>query len=202
MTRGLNPTLDAALDESPLRAIYLAEFNVGGETIRVFSGAGTLPWNGNDYVGMGAFGRIGEVEETAGTKETGAAYELSGVPRFINAAGETHDLLPYFVDADIQGRLVKLWFGALDESMKRVAGEPELVASGLGDQIEITEGAETISIRITTENRSRGQIRSVRRVYSDADQQAEFPGDTFFSQTPALPNETFVWGREAATESG
>lgn len=202
MSRELDVALDLALGQTTLRGVYLAEFVLDDETIRVFTGTGAIAWAGHKWIGMGLFGKVGQVEETADGKETGATYELSGLPRTIPGSDGDLDLLQVFRAVEIQGRTVSLWFGALNEAMAAIDGIPALSARGMGDQVQITDDGEAITIRVTTENRSRGQVRSVRRVYSDADQQAEYPGDTMFAQMPALVNSTLVWGRKDEKSPG
>jgi hypothetical protein len=63
--------------------------------------------------------------------------------------------------------------------------DPFPLWAGLMDTMEVTDGAEP-SVALAYESRLVDLERAEVRRYTDADQQAEYPGDRFFEFVPAL----------------
>lgn len=186
MSRNLDPYLVAMFGSSVVNAVFLASFELPTETVRVWTGVGTVTWDGESWIGMGSFGKVSQIEETASDAERGAAFEISDIPSGIFG--------PADLSVDIQGRDCRLWLAGLTEAGAIVCNPDDPLYAGLMDQIQAKDDGKTCIITLSTENRSRGQIRSVRRTYSDADQRAEYPDDTWCKLTAAVPNTPFSWG--------
>jgi hypothetical protein len=174
----------AAAGETVARPVLLAEFAFASGTTRVWSGIGTLSWNGADYTGLGTFGEVSAIEETMELRATGAAFRLSGIPA---------DLVSTAMGEPIQGRAARLRLGFLDESLALIE-DPVLLFDGRMDTLEITDGGEHAAITLFAENRLRDLERPRTRRYTDQDQQAEYPGDRGFEFVPALQEVTINWG--------
>ena len=74
--------------------------------------------------------------------------------------------------------------------------DPELLDQGRLDASETEEG-ETITVTITAESRFAAWERPVIRRYTDADQQARFPGDRGLEFVSQAAQKEIVWGRKA-----
>jgi hypothetical protein len=81
-------------------------------------------------------------------------------------------------------RPVTLW-GALLDAQGAFVADPFPLWAGLMDTMEVTDGAEP-SVALACESRLVDLERAEVRRYTDADQQAEYPGDRFFEFVPAL----------------
>jgi len=81
-------------------------------------------------------------------------------------------------------RPARLW-GALLDAEGAFVADPFPLWAGLMDTMEVTDGAEP-RVALTCESRLVDLERAEVRRYTDADQQAEYPGDRFFEYVPAL----------------
>ena len=78
----------------------------------------------------------------------------------------------------------RLW-GALLDAEGAFVADPFPLWAGLMDTMQVVDGAEP-RISLTCESRLVDLERAEVRRYTDADQQAEYPGDRFFEFVPAL----------------
>ena len=70
-----------------------------------------------------------------------------------------------------------------------------MIFDGRMDTIEIVDGGPTATITMKVENRLRDLERARVRRYTDADQQARFPGDSGLEYVLALQEIDIPWGR-------
>ncbi|MBI1208021.1 MAG: hypothetical protein GC191_12130 [Azospirillum sp.] len=185
MTERLSGSPKAETFKSVVRPALLAELQFASGTSRAWSGIGTLHWNGEDWLGTGTLGRVSTVTETIDLKAVGARFELSGIPS---------DLLTHMVGEPLQGRRALLWLAFFDEDWVLVP-EPVLLFRGFMDSVELRDGGQTSSIALNVENRLADLSRARVRRYTDADQQAEFPGDLGFSFVASMQDLQLLWGR-------
>ncbi len=188
MTGRLSGAAEAETFKTVARPVLLVELGFASGTSRVWSGLGTLSWSGQDWLGVGTLGQVSSVEETLEVRAAGASFGLSGVPA---------DLLTHVMTEPLQSRPVKLWLGFMDENWA-VVPDPVLIFRGLMDTVEIRDGGPTATITLLAENRLRDLERLRVRNYTDADQQADYPGDRGFEFVPALQTMTIPWGGTAS----
>lgn len=184
MSRDLTTALKNQTLADSLSPVVLAFFDFQSGAVRVWSGIGTLTWDGNDYVGVGHFGGFSPIEETADTKANGVAFQLSGVPSALIAT---------VLGDNYQGRSVKMWLGAMNSSGAIVV-DPYQIFAGRMDAVEIDEGAETSVIRVLAESRLIDIQRSRERRFTHEDQQIDFSGDEGLAMMPMVQSTPFVWG--------
>lgn len=179
MTRNLTAAVDAELDETEhaLIAFFYADFT---QPWRTWTGYGTLSWNGADWLGMGDFVKIGESKETIDTGSEALEVILSGVdPARISLA----------LQEPVQGKDIEIWLGFMDAAGNLIP-DPWLEYAGTAEFMspEDDGSSATITLAIETAWASTGAT-SIR--YTNAAQQALYPGDRFFefaarhSQQPA-----------------
>jgi len=70
---------ETAAQAEQFRAVALVEVDYASGTLYLHSGAGTITWNGHDYMGAGALGKIEPIEEAAELQSAGVTLSLSGV---------------------------------------------------------------------------------------------------------------------------
>jgi hypothetical protein len=177
------------LSASHIRPLFLMSAQFTDGTIYVWSGMGTLSWNGQTWIGLGTLGTISGVEESSEIKANNVTFTLSGIDP---------SLLGEALNQARQGYPVTLWFGFLDDQLNVVA-DPVQAYSGRMDVPVIEEGSDTSTISLTVENRLIDLNRTKERRYTDQDQQIDFPGDTGFRYVAALQNWNGVWGRASGT---
>lgn len=162
---------------SPVAApAVLVELDFASGPFRAWTGLGQLNWAGKVFEGVGSIGAVGEVEETVELRAVRLTLALSPVPQ------EVVDIA--LAERSFRLRPARLW-GALLDAEGAFVADPFPLWAGLMDTMEVTDGAEP-RVAITCESRLVDLERAEVRRYTDADQQAEYPGDRFFGYVPAL----------------
>ena len=162
---------------SPVAApVVLVELDFASGPFRAWTGLGQLNWAGKVFEGVGSIGAVGEVEETVELRAVRLTLALSPVPQ------EVVDIA--LAERSFRLRPARLW-GALLDAEGAFIADPFPLWAGLMDTMEVTDGAEP-RVALTCESRLVDLERAEVRRYTDADQQAEYPGDRFFEYVPAL----------------
>lgn len=162
---------------SPVAApVVLVELDFASGPFRAWTGLGQLNWAGKVFEGVGSIGAVGEVEETIELRAVRLTLALSPVPQ------EVVDIA--LAERSFRLRPARLW-GALLDAEGAFVADPFPLWAGLMDTMEVTDGAEP-RVALTCESRLVDLERAEVRRYTDADQQAEYPGDRFFEYVPAL----------------
>jgi len=162
---------------SPVAApVVLVELDFASGPFRAWTGLGQLNWAGKAFEGVGSIGAVGEVEETVELRAVRLTLALSPVPQ------EVIDIA--LAERSFRLRPARLW-GALLDAEGAFVADPFPLWAGLMDTMEVTDGAEP-RVALTCESRLVDLERAEVRRYTDADQQAEYPGDRFFEYVPAL----------------
>lgn len=185
MTRTADPALLAAAQAPTVRPFQAVELIYPDGPVRLCSlpiGSAVVI-NGNRYDGSGALGKMSQLEEGAENRSFGFTLELSGIPG---------NWAAYLRSQDVQGGLVTVMFGLVDEQW-RVIGSPKVIAVGRMDTQDAQAGKETW-VRVNCEGPNVDWERSRVRRATDIDQQAKHPGDRFFKFVPAMQNFTIQWG--------
>lgn len=183
MSRITDPQILAALSAETYRLLILAELDFPSGMVRVHSGVGEVIFNTNTYLGVGQLGKISTLEETAELRSSGFTLELSGIDPA---------LLAISLNDDVQGRDAKIWLAFLDEN-HQIISDPVGPWLGRMDNLE-GELGETATLQLNVENRMADWERPRIRRYTDADQQAEYPGDKGFEFVNQMQEKEIPWG--------
>ncbi len=208
MSREIGTGIATALEAVELQPFFGVQLYLDSGNLFFWTGLGDLTVGGITYVGTGQFLKISEMEETAEIAARGAAITLSGIPSNLISLALTE---PY------QGRLCKIFFGAIDanrEYLKLEDGsfvlredggriditEGEVTPTvelftGYIDQMNIDEGPETSTIAISVESRliDLERVRVLR--FTDQSQKSRFPNDKGLEFVEDLQDKQFNWGR-------
>jgi len=185
VTLRLNELNAAETVKEVVRPILLAYLDFLGGEKRLWSGIGTLSWDGEEWAGTGYLGRISTIEETMELRAAGMSMQLSGVKNV--------DLAEVIAEP-IQGRRAKVFLGFLNSNFTLVS-DPIVIFDGRMDTVEIVDGGQTATITMMVENRLRDLDRARTRRYTDADQQSRYPTDRGLEYVPALQETDILWGR-------
>lgn len=169
-------------------------------TIRLHNGLGTYNWDANDgagiraWQGTGDLGQISAIEEGDEISPYSIQLTLSGIDTSIaaEAARETYYQRP-----------VTLYVGALNASDQLVA-TPDVIWTGFIDTMDAVLGGDNgDSIILTAESELAMFDRSANYLYTNAQQQSDSSGDTFFTHLQEMEDLTLDWGkRKAGSGSG
>ena len=175
-TPRLSPHAASSATSPAAAPVVLVELGFASGPFRAWTGLGQLNWAGKVFEGVGSIGAVGEVEETVELRAVRLTLALSPVPQ------EVVDLA--LAERSFRLRPARLW-GALLDAEGTFVADPFPLWAGLMDTMEVTDGAEP-RVALTCESRLVDLERAEVRRYTDADQQAEYPGDRFFEYVPAL----------------
>lgn len=181
--RNLDPSLAAALSAGLIQPAVLAMLTFRSQTSFVWTGAGPLTWNGNDFVGGGGYVGMSEVTESTDVEAKGVTVSLAGIP-----TGLLSECL-----SDIQlGLPAKIWFALMSQGA--FIGTPYLHFSGTVDKPSITIDVETSTISLALENKLTNLQRASNRRFTAADQHLTDPTDTAFNWVEILNDVALKWG--------
>jgi hypothetical protein len=103
MSRDLLPNIIEALNNEVVYPFFAIEMLFdGSQTLRLWTGVGTLVYEGNSWFGTGNMLAIESVEETSEISAKGASVTLSGVPS---------EVLSLALSEPYQGRVANIYFG-------------------------------------------------------------------------------------------
>lgn len=176
MARDLTAAVLAELATLNLRPRFFVEIDIQSGTLYLWSGLGDFSWNGQTWTGVGDFGGISVVRETADNSATNFILRLSGIPtaRLSQALSEIrHD------------KEAIVYLGLFDSS-EQVIVDPFTWVQGYTDRAEIEEAAEGAVISLNCESEDAILQQAKERRYTPEDQKAEFPDDKGFDDVPAL----------------
>lgn len=185
MTRNLTSEMAAAISAPVVRPILLfeAEFS---ETAYMWTGLGTLAWNGHDWLGIGGMIEISPIQETDSIEARGIAVKVSGCPQNMvdEALGELRTS---------RSGIVRL---ALDDGVGGLVANPKIIFRGRLDYADIDgedPGKPVINLRYENELIDLKRAREWR--YTDAHQIALGNGDRSLRYIASYADLMIYWGR-------
>lgn len=184
MSRNLTAGVITEITAKNLRPILLVQASFTSGVVYLWTGYGSLSWNGQTWTGGGNLLSISSLSETQDVIAQGMKFTLNGIPT---------SLLGKALTEVRQGAPVIVYQGFLT-SADAVVSSPYEAWAGRMDTCQIDEGAETASISITAESRLMDLHRSRERRYTHDDQQIDFAGDKGFEFVPALQELNVTWG--------
>lgn len=185
MTRALTPAVETAV-QGDIIAAGLVEMLFDSGPVRLWTGIGDLPFQGNTYTGAGTLGDMSSVQESLGLRANGMTFTYSGA---------SQAMLDLAKSEPVQGRTVNTWV-ALFDAGHALMEDPLKVHSGLADTVQASDAGADSVITLSVEGQLVDLKRPLeRRYYSDQDQQRGFSGDRFFEFAEDLLDKTIFWGR-------
>lgn len=206
MTRNMSPDMIAEFSSPSVSPVLMGEAYFDSATLRMWSGYGTLEWNGEDFLGGGNFIGVSPIEETQELQAKGIVVTLSGIPSTLIAAAlvERSRGRPFRLYlASVQTRryvatenepgivLTEGGGGVLLEN--QLIDTPLRIFSGIMDTMEFTDNGEEATIRLSVENILIVGQRAKLQRYTDEDQRKRFPEDAGLSFINQLQDKEIVW---------
>jgi len=184
MSRTVHPDVLAELDQSSVSQIIMVDLDFPAGMVYAHSAVGDIVFNGNTYLGVGDLGGISEIEESGELQAWGVQLELNGLnPALVSIALQEH----------IQGRAALLRVAFLNPDTLQIIGEPIGPWTGRMDTLDGQIG-EKNTLTLSIENRLADWERPRTVRYTNAEQQAQYPGDLGFEFVSEMPNKELVWG--------
>lgn len=190
-----------------------ADGNIYDRILRLWTGFGTLVYEGNSYFGTGNLLDISAVEETVEMAARGATLTLSGVPS---------DVLSLALSEQYQGRQARIYFGLFqrgrieDQSstdddqvfillqdggkimLERNETSLTEIFTGYMDQMNIEEGPESSRVELRIENKLIDLERPRVGRFTSEYQKSVYPDDKGFDFVESMQDLQLNWGRKNA----
>jgi len=212
MSRVLPDTIVNSLDDNVIYPFFAVELNFdAADVLRLWTGVGTLSFEGVSWTGAGTLLGISAVEETTETAAKGADITVTGLPS---------EVLSLALSTPYQGRTCKIYFGMfakgnlqkessnfiLLEDGSRIELEDRStglteIFTGYMDQMNIAEGADTGTIQVKVENKlidlERIRIARYTAQYQRSRNIAGASDDAGFDFVDKMQDQKLAWGRSS-----
>ncbi len=181
MSRGLGAAALAAATGEVVHVTHAVELIFASGPVRLNGSTVPLTIGGQEFLGVGLLGGISELEETGDLQSAGCTLRLAGVPQ---------DAIALALEEGYQGRAATVWLCFLDAAGALI--EAVVTFRGRMDQMTVRYG-ETCIVEVTVEDQLTDMDRPNLRLYTDEDQQRQFPGDRFFRFGPRTAEVEITW---------
>jgi len=222
MSRDLSNNVIANLEDEVIYPFFAVELNFDEGTfegvdgnlhdrvLRLWTGFGTLVYNGQDYYGTGNLLDISSVEESTELGAKGATLTLSGVPS---------EVISLALTEAYQGRTCNIHFGLIQKgslelessqevlqdyikledggkiTLERVIVDLTQLFTGYMDQMSINEGPDTSTVELKLENKLIDLERPRVGRFTSQHQKSIYPEDKGLDFVESLQDTTLNWGR-------
>jgi len=209
MSRDLSSGVVQELESDVIYPFYAVELQFDGDqTLRLWTGVGSLVFEGETWVGTGTLLNVTAIEETSEIAVRGATLTLSGVPS---------EVLSLALSEPYQGRVCNIYFGLFQQGEvlkedgsyillqdgSRIALEDQSTSlteifSGYMDQMNISEDPDGSTIQLQVENKLIDLEKPRVARYTSAYQKSKFPNDRGLDFVEDLQDKELFWGRKSA----
>lgn len=165
------------------RALVKLDFPSG--VLYFNSGAESLTYAGNTYIGVGHFGSADMPEEDIAGRPSPLTLRLSGVDSSLVSA---------VTDDDYFGRDVYVYAAWLNVSTLALVADPIQAFFGRMDYVTIAVDGASATISLTAENDLARWNRPRLLLNTDETQRYLWPGDTGMKYVQRIQNITLYWG--------
>jgi len=204
-TRDISTAIQNNLEDDVVYPFFAIELEFDSGPLRLWTGVGTLVFEGVSYTGTGNLLDVSSIEETTEIAVRGATITLSGMPS---------EVISLALQSPYQGRVCKIYFGMFSKGnlqkedgayiLLEDGGKIQLelqetgltqIFSGYMDEMNIDEGPESGTIELKVENKLIDLERARTRRYTSEYQKSVYPGDLGLDFVESLQDKKVVWGR-------
>jgi hypothetical protein len=183
MARPMSYAMAAALKARAPLALF-AEIEHPDGTARLWSGIGTISYNGYDWIGSGKLGSVTPIKQSTDIAIQEIEFRLAGADPEIVAQ----------LSDDVRNRAGRLFLAALDDNMNVIADPMQIVDSQLDFQSQRIDDGGTAIVSITARSGFYTLERALDDVWSSEDQKSRFPDDSGLDLISKLQNQDIIWG--------
>ncbi|MDE2105675.1 MAG: hypothetical protein KGL39_51080 [Patescibacteria group bacterium] len=187
---GVTPAILTALSQPNVQLAAFVQATFASATVYLWSGIGSLDWNGQTWLGLGSFLGMTTSEDAATVEARGMTLTLSGIdPNLLSEClGDFQLGLPVSVSLGVYVN------GAL-------LSDPVVNWAGRMDQPSVDVSGDTATIQIACESRLIDMNVSVDRRLTLEDAQMDYPGDVGLQFVAGLQEQTLFWGNYPNTSN-
>lgn len=178
-------TVDAqlAIEATYARPLFLVSCQFANETIYVWTGIGSIVWDGHAWIGVGTLGNVSAIAETIETQAQGITLSLSGIDS---------SLLSDALTQTYGGGKAKVWLAFMLANGSLVS-DPIPAYLGDMDQTTIDMSTEDTTISIAVENGLSELNRARGGRYTDQCQRQKYPTDGGLKYVSWLNDQFLNW---------
>lgn len=180
----LSATALAAIASGAVVVVQLLELEFASGTIRLNSSNWHLSYGGNTYTGAYGLGSVSPITDQPG--------EVQGISLNLSGGDSLRIALALDGDDEVQGAVCRLRTAIISTTDYTVLDAP-IDWVGTCDTMSIGEDGQQAEIRVTAESNAVDLLRGTPSTYSDADQQALYPGDLAFSYVVSQIDQPVIW---------
>lgn len=180
----LSATVLSALASGAVAIVQMVELEFSSGTIRLNSSNWHLAYGGNTYTGAYGLGSVSAITDQPG--------EVQGITLALSAGESIRIALALDDDDEVQGAVCRIRTAIISTTDYTVLDAP-VDWAGTCDTMAIGEDGQQAEIRVTAESNAVDLLRGTPATYSDADQQALYPGDLAFSYVVSQIDQPVVW---------
>ena len=182
MSRNLSAPMIQGITATNVSLCFLVDLTLTTGVTHIWSGVGTVTFNGNTYAGVGSLGSIGDIAEGTDVKAQGTSITLSGIDPALMA-----DSLN-----DIQlGAPCTIWMATFSGGAITAAYQ---LYVGTVDRPVMPIGPTSMQITLALENKLLNLQRPNMRRYTSADQRIYYTDDIGFHWVEPLSDMALRWG--------
>jgi len=174
----------AAVNAGVVRPVLLCRLDFESDPLLVHSGVGTITHDGEDFLGIGAYGGVSEVTEGSDARPYDVDLSLSGIPT---------EFLATTMGEQYQGRGAALYIGLLDAD-HQVIDEVKQIWSGYMDYPDIVLG-ETATIAVRCRGRANDWNRARVIRYTKEWLRSVYPDDSGLDYVTQMVDRSILWGK-------
>lgn len=191
MPRTMTADFLSAITSQKIRPALFVEVDFISGPSYMWSGVGTISWNGHDWLGVGSLGEVTAIEEGSTIEAKGITLKLSGIdPTLLTG-----------VMTDFRAGLPALVYLGLFDSGGSLIADPVLSWAGRTDQPTIETDGTTATISINCENRLVEMNVAVDRRLTNEDQQLDHSGDRGMEFVSSIQDVQVYWGRTPSSHN-
>lgn len=172
------------LQNKSISPVVFAEMEFSGGTIRLWSGVGTVRWDGKDWIGGGRLIAIGDIAETKRLEANPFTLSLSGVPS---------ELVAVAYGDFSQGRPIRVYLGLLNVNAGTIITDPVQIFAGRMDTIGDDDDGSTSRITVTAES-NLSDLKRIRARYFTNQDQLRLLNDRSLRYVASLQDRPIYWG--------
>lgn len=184
MPRNVDPSIIAALQQPNLQMAVFVSMAFKTGTVNIWSGAGTVSWQGITWTGIGSLLGLEGFEEGTTVMARGITITLSGLdPTLLADAMTDFQLglpvtvyLGFYNSGVLNGNALISWSGRMDQ--------PTISVSGTEAHIAINCESRLLDMNVPSDRR-----------YTLQDQQMTWPGDLGFQFVQDIQEVNIAWGQ-------
>lgn len=190
--RPISPALQAEIEKDVVKPFFAVSIAFP-DPVFIWTGVGTIAFVDEEWIGIGGvdahgnavcIGALDAIGEGTDGSATGVKVTLVGIPS---------EHREHLEAQAVRGSEFRVYVGALNETRQIVQAYKLLTRARL-DSYQIVDGVD-LSVIVTGEGRMLDQRRPAVKRYTDAYQQAKYPGDRFFEFMPQLPSIPILWAK-------